>query len=231
MNGISTANTKLLYCVESVAGTRPTSGYVRIHNCKSIPDFNTEPNQLDTTTLDNEEWMSNTEGLKDLGGAKGHTLNYNSETVSEWSDFVTAYETGQASGLDTWICYLLPDDSAFYFKGKPSPLGFGGAEVNAVLETTGYITVAEVYGFDTKPASLISTPNVVAAVVGTNQTTTLSNRVGTCTGSTSNAGVATVSVSSNTVTITPVAAGSCVITITDGTTHEAIPIFVTVTAS
>lgn len=231
MNGISTANTKFLYCVESVAGTRPTSDYTRIHNCKSIPDFNSEPAQLDTTSLDNEEWMSNCPGLKDLGGAKGFTFNNNSETRSEWSDFVDAYETGAASGLGTWICILTSDGSAFYIKGVPAPLGFGGAEVNSVLEVTGYVSIEEVHGYDTKPASLVSTPNVVSAVVGTNQTTTLSNRVGTCTGTSSNAGVATVSVSSNTVTITPVAAGNCVITITDGTTHDSIPIFVTVTST
>lgn len=231
MNGISTANTKFLYCAESVAGTRPTSGYIRVHNCRSIPDFNTEPNQLDTTTLDNIEWMSSTPGLKDLGGAKAFGFLNNSETRTEWAALMAAYETAKASGLAMWFCILAPDESAFYFTGEPSPLGFGGAEVNAVMEVSGYITVSHVEGFTTKPATLTSTPNVVAAVVGTNQTTTLSNRVGTCTAVSSNAGVATASVSTNTVTITPVAAGTCVITITDGTSGESIPIFVTVTAS
>ena len=146
-------------------------------------------------------------------------------------NLVESFGTWQESEDGSKMTVSFPDESAFYFTGEPSPLGFGGAEVNAVMEVSGYVTVSHVEGFTTKPASLTSTPNVVAAVVGTNQTTTLSNRVGTCTAVSSNAGVATASVSTNTVTITPVAAGTCVITITDGTSGESIPISVTVTAS
>lgn len=231
MNGISTAKTKFSYCVESIAGTRPTSGYTHIHNCRSIPDFNTEPAQLDTTTLDNEEWMSNCPGLKDVGGAKPFTFLNNSETRQEWADFVTAYTTGKAAGLETWICIQTPDNAAFYFSGEPANLGYGGAEVNNVQEVTGYVSVSKVIGYAAMPTLMTVSPAVVTATVGANETATLSNRTGTATGISSNIAVATVSVAGNTVTITPVAAGKCVIIITDGTTHESVPIDVTVVSA
>lgn len=231
MNGISTAKTKFSYCVESIAGTRPTSGYILIHNCRSIPDFNTEPAQLDTTSLDNEEWMSNTAGLKDLGGAKAFNFLNNSELRQEWNDFYTAYETGKASDLETWICIQTPDGAAFYFTGEPAKLGYGGAEVNSVQEVAGYISVSKVHGYDDVPAIMTASPNVINAVVGTNATSTLANRVGTASVTSSNSGVATASAAGNTVTIVPVAAGNCVVTVVDGTTGESIPIFVTVSAT
>lgn len=231
MNGISTAGISFKYAPEVVAGSRPTSGYTRIFGCKSIPDFNSEPSQLETTTFDNLDYKSYCAGLKDIGGAKAFGFNNTKQFRSEWAALMTAYETAKASGLAMWFEIKLPDDDAFYISGEPSELGLSAMSVDSVIEIDAYITIAEVDGYAQKSATLAVAPTSVTAVVGTNSTATLSNRVGTCTATSSNVAVATVSVSSNTVTITPVDAGSCVVVITDGTTHESIPLPVTVTAS
>lgn len=39
-----------------------------------------------------------------------------------------------------WIEFVIPTMSSFYFRAVPTELGFGGAEVDSVLETTAYLT-------------------------------------------------------------------------------------------
>lgn len=229
-SGVSSAKTKLMYAVEAVAGTRPTSGYVRINNCRGIPATEAAPNNLDDTTLDNEEYRSYIAGLKDLGGALGLTFLNNSETRTQIATCVQAFQTAKANGLAMWFCYVLPDGAAFYFTGEPAPLGFGGADVDSVLEVTFYIVPGKIENYDNVPVSLTATPSSVSAVVGTNSTITLSNRVGTASVTSSNIAVATAEAAGNTVTVTPVAAGTCVLTISDAGSGESIAVLVTVTS-
>ena len=48
---LSTAGIKVKYAVETTAGTRPTTGYTEIPEIKSIPEFGTDINTLQTTPL------------------------------------------------------------------------------------------------------------------------------------------------------------------------------------
>ena len=72
---LSTAGVQLLYAVEATKGTRPTSGYTRIKGIKSTPSLNPSPETLETTTLDETEYKTYIDGLKDLGGALEFTFN------------------------------------------------------------------------------------------------------------------------------------------------------------
>ena len=47
----NTIGVKVNYCVETTAGTRPTSGYTNIPDIKSIPDINLTPSNIDVTNL------------------------------------------------------------------------------------------------------------------------------------------------------------------------------------
>ena len=49
---LSTAGMTLQYCVEETASTRPTTGYTKIPEVKSMPSFNPSPNTIDSTTLE-----------------------------------------------------------------------------------------------------------------------------------------------------------------------------------
>ena len=51
----STAGMWLAYASEATAGTRPTSGYIKISEIKSIPSFNPSPETIESTTLEEEE--------------------------------------------------------------------------------------------------------------------------------------------------------------------------------
>ena len=138
---LSTAGVKLAYAVEETAGTRPTSGYTRIYGAKSTPSLNPSPDTLETTTLDELEYKTYIDGLKDLGGALEFTFNLTEELIEAWDTLMTAYEAGKLAGKATWFTIIIPGLSeSFYFTGNPSAMGLPETSVSAVLEITNYIT-------------------------------------------------------------------------------------------
>lgn len=138
---LSTAGIQLLYAVETTAGTRPTTGYTRIKGVKSTPSLNAAPDTLETTTLDETEYKTYIDGLKDLGGALEFTFNLTEELITAWDTLMTAYTTAKASGKATWFTIVVPGlTDSFYFTGNPSNMGLPETSVNSVLEITNYIT-------------------------------------------------------------------------------------------
>lgn len=138
---LSTAGVKLEYAVEATAGTRPTTGYTRITGAKSTPSLNPSPETLETTTLDETEYKTYIDGLKDLGGALEFTFNLTEELMTQWETLMTAYETAKAAGKATWFTIVIPGlTQSFYFTGNPSSMGLPETSVSSVLEITNYIT-------------------------------------------------------------------------------------------
>lgn len=138
---LSTIGVQLGYAVEQTAGTRPTTGYTRIYGAKSTPSLNPSPDTLETTTLDELEYRTYIDGLKDLGGALEFTFNLTEELITAWDTLMTAYETAKATGKATWFVIIIPGlTEAFFFTGNPSNMGLPETTVNSVLEITNYIT-------------------------------------------------------------------------------------------
>lgn len=138
---LSTAGVQLHYAVEQTAGTRPTSGYTRIFGVKSTPSLNPSPEVLETTSLDETEYKTYIDGLKDLGGALEFTFNLTQELIETWDELMTAYETAKASGKATWFTIVVPGlEESYYFTGNPSNMGLPETSVSSVLEITNYIT-------------------------------------------------------------------------------------------
>lgn len=149
---LSTAGVTLNYAVETTAGTRPTTGYTKVPEIKSIPELNPEPESFETTTLEETEYKTYISGLKDLGGALSFTANLNEDSIAAWDTAVTAYETAATTGKEMWFCIIIPGMAdALYFKGQPSPMGLPGMEVSSVLETTVYITPTGAPIWEAKP--------------------------------------------------------------------------------
>lgn len=136
----STAGMRLYYAVESSAGTMPTSGLVKIPEIKSVPSFNPAPETIDSTTLEETEYRTYVEGLKDLGGALEFGANLTSELIAAWGTCNTTHDTLTA-GRAMWF-YVIHDnlEKAVAFQGDPAPLGLNEASVGSMLETTLYIT-------------------------------------------------------------------------------------------
>lgn len=149
---LSTAGVYLAYAVETTAGTRPTTGYHKITGAKTTPSLNPSPETLETTTLDETEYKTYIDGLKDLGGALEFTFNLTETLITEWDALMTAYETGKAAGKATWFTIVIPGlTKSFYFTGNPSEMGLPETSVSAVLEITNYITPTNAPESYTKP--------------------------------------------------------------------------------
>jgi len=149
MADLSTAGIQFAYAVETTAGTKP-SAFTDIPGVKSIPEMNPEPSTLETTSLNAKVWKTYIAGLKDTGGALGLTFNDNDEFQAAWEAFKAAFDTGKASNLATWVEFYIPGKTkAFYMTVDVSDIGFGGAEVDSVLENTGYIVPNGNIGWET----------------------------------------------------------------------------------
>lgn len=148
----STAGMYLCYAVEATKGTRPTSGYTQIPEIKSIPSFNPAPNTIDSTTLLETEYMTYVEGLKDIGGALEFGANLTADLITAWSTCNTAHDSAASDDKATWFAVVHPKlDQAVFFQGDPAPLGLNEASVNAVAETTLYITPNSAPEWQNKP--------------------------------------------------------------------------------
>lgn len=147
-NAISSAGLLVKYAVESTAGTRPTSGFTAIPGCKAVPAIFNEPNTLDSTPLAATKNKTYIPGLNDSGGAIAITVNDYSEFRTAWTTCVSAY-AGLTGGKKMWFELAYPDTTmdSFYFPGEPLALGFGGAEVDSVMENNANILPQGDYAF------------------------------------------------------------------------------------
>ena len=138
---LSTIGVQLWYATESTAGVRPTTGYTRITGIKSTPSLNPSPDSIETTTLDELEYKTYIDGLKDTGGAIEFTFNLTEDLVTKWDALMSAYASAKATGKATWFTIVVPGlTKSFYFTGNPSNMGLPETSVNTVLEITNYIT-------------------------------------------------------------------------------------------
>lgn len=147
----STAGMQLVYAVEATAGTRPTSGYTKIPEVKSMPSFNPAPETIQSTTLEETEYHTYVEGLKDLGGALEFSANLTAGLITAWETCNTAHDA-LTDGKAMWFAVVHPKlEKAVFFQGDPSPLGLNEATVGSMAETTLYITPNSAPEWQTKP--------------------------------------------------------------------------------
>ena len=135
-NAVSTAGMLVKYAVESTAGTRPTSGYTTIPGVKAIPAIFNDPNMLQSTPLSATKNHTYIEGLNDSGGSIQLTVNDYDAFRTAWNACVDAFDD-LTGGKTMWFEIAYQDGSnldSFYFPAQPLKLGFGGADVDAVLE-------------------------------------------------------------------------------------------------
>lgn len=148
----SSAGMYLCYCPESTAGTRPTSGYVKIPEVKSVPSFNPAPETIESTTLEETEYKTYVKGLKDLGGALEFGANMTDDLATAWSTLLSAFDTAVAAQKKVWFAVVHPKlAKATFFTGDPSGLGLNEASVGAMAETTLYITPTGAPVMEDKP--------------------------------------------------------------------------------
>lgn len=138
---LSTAGVAIKYAVETEKDKRPTTGYIRIHDIKSVPDFNPSPETIESTDLEQTEYKTYVAGLKDVGGALEFTANFTQTLQTQWAEIVTAYKAALAENKRMWFEIAHPNlEKAVYFAGEPAAMGLPSMSVSSILETTLYIT-------------------------------------------------------------------------------------------
>ena len=148
-NAVSTAGMNVRWAAEQTAGTRPSTAYTTIPGCKAVPAIFNDPNMLDSTPLSATKNKTYIEGLNDSGGSIAIKVNDYPTFRTSWNACVTAYGN-LTGGKKMWFEIAYPDGStldSFYFPGEPLALGFGGAEVDSVLETNANIAPQGDYEF------------------------------------------------------------------------------------
>lgn len=149
---ITSIGVKISYAVETVAGTRPTTGYIHIPDLKSFPSIDSEPNTADATTFDNLEYTTYVTLLKDLGGAIELTANMTDEIKQVWQTMFESYKTAISNGKKTWISIDIPGiEEAGFIPVTPSPMGVPELAANALIEKSLYITPIGEPIWDEKP--------------------------------------------------------------------------------
>ena len=152
----SSAGVQIRYCVETTAGSRPTTNYKVIPSIKSSPDFNAEPSQLDVTDFSDTVWKRSIAGLRDVGGAIAFTANMTSSFKTAWNSLVSAYATAKASNKSVWFEVAIPNFDSFFFAGQPIELGVKGMDVDSVVEADGYVVPNQIVGWASSTTSVVS---------------------------------------------------------------------------
>lgn len=138
---MSTAGIRLVYGDATVTGgtmTEPTT-WTEIPDIKSFPDFSAAPATLETTTLAETKFKTYISGLQDLGGALEFNANLTNELIAAMNNATTepAPGTRRVFGLEI----PSPLKKRYWWAGTAQPVTPTGGEVDAVLETTVYVSM------------------------------------------------------------------------------------------
>ena len=143
---MNTIGVKIKYCVESSAGTRPTTGYTNIPDVKSIPEINLNPSQLEVTNLV-DKTKRYIPGVLDPGSDFNITGNLTTTLKTAWESLCTAANSAWTSGKATWFEVAIPDFVSFYLAGLPVEMGLSAQGVDAVEEASLHIIPNQIAGW------------------------------------------------------------------------------------
>jgi len=144
----NTIGVKLNYCVETTAGSRPSTGYVNIPDIKNVPSIELTPSKLEVTNLV-DKYRRYIAGVLDAGDDLAITANLTASLKSVWASLVSAAASAWASGLATWFEIAIPNFDSFYIAGIPTEMGMNELGVDAVAEASLHIIPNKIAGWAT----------------------------------------------------------------------------------
>lgn len=147
----TTVGMKFAYCVETTAGTRPTTGFTVLNGIVSVGAITITQNPLQVT-LPAEKKYRYLKGKDDISGEVDVVMYNEDSYLTGWETMRTAAKSARASGKSTWFAFL-PDGNhkAFAFTASPGVLGSGGLSDNMIYEVNTSLTVEDVGGYVDKP--------------------------------------------------------------------------------
>ena len=118
--GVSTLGVTFGYGVEATgyAGTKPSS-FTQLHRINNIAGITVTPATIDASAL--EDYVTKTvAGRGDTGGTWPVTVNFTSETETEWANLISAYQTAKANNVNMWFETIIPGfEKAFFVIAQP----------------------------------------------------------------------------------------------------------------
>lgn len=148
IQAVSTAGMKVLYAVGGA--TIPTSSWSELTGVKALPALGDSVNTLQTTPLSATKIHTYILGLADSGGSIQITVNDAPAFRTSFASMKTKYDAAVASGSTFWVQYAYPSEyqmSSFYYPAALADYGFGGADVDSVLENQVNFTPTADYQF------------------------------------------------------------------------------------
>ena len=149
--GISTLGITFGYGTETTAGTKPTS-FKQLTRINALGGINIEPEQIDASAL--EDFITRyVKGRADTGGSFPVTVNFTSDTVTEWQDLITAYKA-LSGGKRMWFETIIPGITNSFFVVAQPPEEIPQPEIgqNELLTLEMNLTIEEYKGLDTSVA-------------------------------------------------------------------------------
>lgn len=115
--GISTLGIKFGYAAETTAGEKPAA-FTQLERCNSIAGIALNAEQIDASAL--EDLTSRyVAGRQDSGGTWGVTFNFTSETETQLTAMISAYNTAKAAGKSMWFEVWVPNNKGFFVVAQP----------------------------------------------------------------------------------------------------------------
>lgn len=154
MNRVATTiGTKVSYGFETAAGTRPTlkNQYTLWEDCTSHPDFNPEREQIETTTLVQENNKTYTNGLKDFGALE-FGFNLTQKVIDQFlaadTGIVDLAKKNAEESKRMWICVDIKHINKSYFiPVEPQDFGLPAGATNSKYELTVRFNVVDDAGW------------------------------------------------------------------------------------
>ena len=146
--GISTLGITFGYGTETTAGTKPTS-FKQLTRINALGGINIEPEQIDASAL--EDFITRyVKGRADTGGSFPVTVNFTSDTVTEWQNLITAYKE-LSGGKRMWFETIIPGITNSFFVVAQPPEEIPQPEIgqNELLTVEMNLTIEEYKGLDT----------------------------------------------------------------------------------
>lgn len=150
--GLSTLGITFGYGVETTAGTKPAT-FTQLTRINSIGGISIEPETIDASALE-DDVEKDIAGRGSTGGTWEVTVNYTSDTASEWATLISAYNTAAASGKQMWFEVIVPtlSNGFFVIAQPPQEVPMPELSQNELLTVTMNLTIVSYEGTDTKVA-------------------------------------------------------------------------------
>lgn len=147
--GLSTLGITFGYGTETAAGTKPTS-FTQLTRINAIGGITIEPEQIDASALE-DEITRYIKGRADTGGSFPITVNFTSETKTEWSTLITTYKA-LTDEKKMWFEVVIPgiSDAFFIVAQPPEQIPMPEIGQNELLTVEMNLTIEEYKGTDTK---------------------------------------------------------------------------------